>query len=63
MKRSFYNLFLCMTVLPARMEVYHTCKWCLQRSEEGVGTLRRELEMVVSHPVDAVFPCKSYGCS
>lgn len=42
-KKVFFN-FLCMSVLLSYLYVYYMCPWCLQRSEEGVGSPELELQ-------------------
>lgn len=46
-------LFYRMSVLPACISVNHVHSCCLRWSEEGIGSLRTGLQMVVSHCADA----------
>lgn len=38
----FLNFFLCMSILPAWMYVYHE-HWCLWRTEKGAGSSRTKV--------------------
>jgi hypothetical protein len=44
---------MCVAALLACMCVYHLSAWCLWRPEEGVGSPELEIQMYVSHCVDA----------
>lgn len=46
-------LFMCMGFLAARMPVYHVCASSLWRPEEGTDPLELELQIFMSHCVDA----------
>ena len=48
-----------MNVLPAHMSMYHTCAWCLWRSEEGIRFPRTGVTDDQEHHVGTKNPPKS----
>lgn len=52
-----FKYFMWMSILPAYMYVCCTCAWCLQRSEEGIRSLRTGTTDV-SPPCEP--PCKCW---
>jgi hypothetical protein len=49
----FFQVILCVDVLPGSISVYHMCAWCLQRPERALGSMELEAQMVVSCHVGA----------